>query len=325
MTQKIADSGFSNWTPDRLPELCGKVFVITGGNSGIGLEAAKMLGEAGADVVIACRNPDKATKALEEIQAASTGKTEFVQLDLSDMSSVRKSAADIRERCPSIDGLINNAGIMQTPQSKTKDGFELQFGTNHLGHFLLTGLLLDLMEKVAGRIVVVSSIAHKFGNIHFDDLMLAGHYTPTRAYGQSKLANLMFALELDRRLKASNSPASCIACHPGYAATHLQSTGPTGLLNVTYKLMNAVMAQPARMGAVPTVLAAAGKEAKAGAYYGPQSMGEARGRVSDALVADQALDEAAAARLWAESEKLVGLQWPALASPQGGALKATAS
>ena len=325
MTRKIADSGFSSWTPDRLPNLAGKVYVITGGNSGIGLEAAKMLGAAGADVVIACRNPDKATGALQEIAAQSKGKVEFVRLDLADMGSVREAAAEVRKRYPSIDGLINNAGIMQTPQLQTKDGFELQLGTNHLGHFLWTGLLLDLVEKAAGRIVVVSSIAHRFGEIHFDDLMLAKRYSPTRAYGQSKLANLMFALELDRRLTASNSPATCIACHPGYAATQLQSTGPTGFLNVTYKLMNAVMAQPAREGAIPTVLAAAGTEARAGAYYGPQSMGEARGRVSDARVADHALDEAAAARLWAESEKLVGLQWPEQASSQGGVLEAKAS
>jgi NAD(P)-dependent dehydrogenase (short-subunit alcohol dehydrogenase family) len=309
MQAKLADSGFRDWTPDRLPDLAGRTYLITGGNSGIGLEAAKMLAAAGGDIVIACRNPQKAQQAVAEIDAAGPGSVDSVTLDLASLASVRSAAREIHERWDSLDALINNAGIMQTPPTTTEDGFELQFGTNHLGHFLLAGLLFDLVEKAAGRIVVVSSIAHKLGRIDFDDLMVTRRYTPSRAYTQSKLANLMFALELDRRLRAAGSPVACIACHPGYSNTHLQSTGPTGVLNALYKFLNPLVAQPAYNGAIPTVLAAAGEEALPGAYYGPQSLGDARGRVSDARVAARARNERDAARLWRESEKLVGYEW----------------
>jgi len=309
MQAKLADSGFRDWTPDRLPDLTGKVYLITGGNSGIGLEAAKMLAAAGGDIVIACRNPQKAQQAMAEIDAAGPGSVESVTLDLASLASVRSAAQEIHERWDRLDALINNAGIMQTPATTTEDGFELQLGTNHLGHFLLAGLLFDLVEKAAGRIVVVSSIAHKLGRIDFDDLMVTRRYTPTRAYTQSKLANLMFALELDRRLRAAGSPVTCIACHPGYSNTQLQSTGPKGVMNALYKVLNPLVSQPAYNGAIPTVLAAAGEEALPGAYYGPQSMGDTRGRVSDARVAGRARSEEAAARLWRESEKLVGYEW----------------
>ncbi len=309
MSAKSASSGFRNWTPDRLPDLTDKIYLITGGNSGIGIEAAKMLAGAGADIAIACRNPAKAEQAVAEIDAVGEGRVESITLDLSSMDSIRSAAAECHQRYEKLDGLINNAGIMQTPQSKTADGFELQLGTNHLGHFLLAGLLFDLVEKAAGRVVIVSSIAHKFGKIHLDKLMLEKSYNPTVAYGQSKLANLMFALELDRRLKAAGSPVSCIACHPGYSATELQSTGPEGLLTMIYKLTNSIMAQSAYKGAIPTVLAAAGEEAVAGGYYGPNALGETQGRVSDASIARKARDEAVAAELWRESEKLVGYEW----------------
>lgn len=312
MSKKIAESGFSDWSPERLPDLRGKIYLITGGNSGIGFEAAKMLGEANADIVIASRNIEKARNAASEISAVSRNQAKLVRLDLSDLSSVQAAAAEIRERYQKLDGLINNAGIMQTPQTKTVDGFELQLATNHLGHFLFAGLLFDLVENAEGRIVVVCSIAHKYGQMNFDDLMLTRNYTPSVAYFQSKLANLMFALELDRRLKAKRSTVTCIACHPGYSATHLQSTGPAGFLNLLYKPMNLILAQSARSGAIPTVLAAAGNEALPGAYYGPQSMGESRGRISDATVAERALDKYAAARLWSESERLVGYDWSSL-------------
>lgn len=309
MASKLFDSGFRDWTPDQLPDLSGKRYVITGGNSGIGLEAAKMLAGAGGDIVIACRNADKAAIASEEIDAAGPGKTETVSLDLADLSSVRAAAKDLRKRFKKIDGLINNAGIMQTPAQTTKDGFEMQIGTNHLGHFLWTGLLFDRVEAAAGRIVVVASIAHKMGKLNFDDFMSEKNYSPTRAYCQSKLANLVFALELDRRLKAKNSAVSCFACHPGYSDTKLQSTGPGAMLKGMYKFLNAVVAQPAYNGAIPTVLCAAGQEAKAGGYYGPQAMREARGRVSDAFVAGRALNQSDASRLWHKSEELVGYVW----------------
>lgn len=305
----LMDSGFSGWTSDRLPDLTGKVYVITGGNSGIGFEAAKHLGKAGADIVLACRSLAKAGDAANELRAQIEGQVDVVQLNLSDLASVRAAADKLRGKYNRIDALINNAGVMQTPKLQTADGFEMQFGTNHLGHFLLSGLLIDLVEAAAGRIVTLSSIAHLSGEIRFDDLMGQKTYSPMSAYTQSKGANLMFALELDRRLQASGKKVVSIACHPGYTNTNLQSTGPTGFFNFLYKITNPILAQSGAEGALPTVLAAAGVEAKRGGYYGPQKMGELRGPVGDAKVAAYVLNEEAAKRLWDESEKLVGYHW----------------
>jgi NAD(P)-dependent dehydrogenase (short-subunit alcohol dehydrogenase family) len=302
-------SGFSGWTSDRLPDLKGKVYVITGGNSGIGFEAAKHLGKAGADVVLACRSLAKAGDAAIELRAQIKGQVDVVQLNLSDLASVRAAADELRGKYDRIDALINNAGVMQTPKLQTVDGFEMQFGTNHLGHFLLSGLLIDLVEAADGRIVTLSSIAHLSGEIRFDDLMGQNAYSPLKAYTQSKGANLMFALELDRRLQASGKKAVSIACHPGYTNTNLQSTGPTGFFKFLYKITNPILAQTGPEGALPTVLAAAGTEAKRGGYYGPQKIGETRGAVGDAKVAAYALNEETAKRLWEESEKLVGYHW----------------
>jgi NAD(P)-dependent dehydrogenase (short-subunit alcohol dehydrogenase family) len=307
--KKIKNSGFRNWKPNKLPDLAGKTYLVTGGNSGIGFEAAKMLAGAGADVLIAARNPEKGECAAAAVAAEGAGSASHVLLDLADMGSIRAAVDDVSGRIEKLDGLINNAGIMQTPPRQTADGFELQFGTNHLGHFLLTGLLFGLVEKAQGRIVQVSSLAHAFGRIHFNDLMLSKRYDPSRAYAQSKLANLMFALELDRRLKKAGSAVTAYACHPGYSNTNLQSTGPTGGLKFLYGFTNVLMAQSSYRGAIPTVLCAAGEEALAGGYYGPTGFGGARGPVSDAAVSGAARDEAAGARLWAESEKLVGFSW----------------
>lgn len=309
MPKKIARSGFRNWKPNRLPDLSGKTYLITGGNSGIGFEAAKHLGKAGGDVIIAARNPKKAEHAVAALKPEVKGSVDQVTLDLADLSSVRAAAEEIHQRVPQLDALINNAGIMQTPKQQTADGFEMQLGTNHLGHFLLDGLLFDLVEKASGRIVTVSSVAHRFGRMNLKDLMLTKSYSPTQAYGQSKLANMLYALELDRKLKAAGSAVTSYACHPGYSDTSLQSTGPTGVWNGLYKITNRVMAQPARKGAIPTVLCAAGSEAVPGAYYGPTGMSEMRGPVSDALVSRRALNEADAQNLWAQSEALVEFSW----------------
>ena len=309
MSQTIAESGFSNWTLDRLPNLGGKRYLITGGNAGLGYEAALMLAEKNADVVIACRNIAKAKKAAGEIGRVGSGKVDWVTLDLSSLDSVRAAAADIRKRYDRLDAVVNNAGVMQTPETRTGDGFELQLATNHLGHFLFNGLILDLVEKAGGRIVAVSSIAHKRGRIYLDDLMLTKGYGPTRAYCQSKLANLMFAFELDRRLKAAGSNVSALACHPGYTATNLQVVGPKGVLRMFYRVTNRLFGQTAKQGAVPLVLAAAGTEAKPGAYYGPTGPGDAWGPITDSPVTAAALDQDVAAKLWAESERLVGFDW----------------
>ncbi|MEP1145292.1 MAG: oxidoreductase [Henriciella sp.] len=309
MPEKIANSGFRNWKVDRLPDLSGKTFLITGGNSGIGFQAAKHLGGAGGDIVIASRNPEKAARAVEELKPQVQGNVDQVTLNLADLSSVRAAAEETRSKVEKIDALINNAGIMQTPPQKTADGFEMQLGTNHLGHFLLNGLLFDLVENASGRIVTVSSIAHKYGRMYLDDLMMTENYSPTYAYGQSKLANMLYAVELDRKLKSSGSKVTSYACHPGYSDTSLQSTGPTGFWKGLYKVSNALMAQPAAKGAIPTVLCAAGTEAVPGAYYGPTGMGESRGAVGDALVSEKALNEADALDLWQQSEALVDFSW----------------
>lgn len=305
----LMDSGFSNWSAEQLPDLSGKVYVITGGNSGIGFQAAKHLGKAGGDIVLACRSVAKAQAAATELHRHVQTKVDVVPLDLSDLSSVRTAAAEIRAKFNKVDALINNAGIMQTPKLKTADGFEMQLGTNHLGHFLLSGLLIDLVEAAEGRVVTLSSIAHLSGEIRFDDLMGEKNYAPMQAYTQSKGANLLFALELDRRLQASGQKAISIARHPGYTNTSLQSTGPTGFFNFIYKFTNPLLAQDPSTGALPTVLAAAGTEAKRGGYYGPQKMAETRGAVGDAKVASYVLNKETAKRLWDESEKLVGYQW----------------
>ena len=307
MATKLTNSGFRNWTPDQLPDLTGKTFVITGANVGLGYETARYLRQAGADLIFACRSEAKARQAIERLEKSPGGQIALVVLDLADMRSIRLAAQDVRALTSGIDGLINNAGIMQTPQQKTADGLEMQFGTNHVGHFLWTQLLLDLVEKAGGRVVVVYSIAHKYGRIHFDDLMLEQGYTPSKAYFQSKLANLMFALELDRRLQKAGARTTCIAAHPGYSDTDLQSTGPRGMLNAVYKLTNRIMAQSAAQGAIPSVLAAAGVEAQRGAYYGPQGLFEARGRVSDALVTDQAQNRHDAEKLWLATEQIIGM------------------
>lgn len=307
--EKLFDSGFSAWTTEQLPDLSGKLFVITGGNSGIGFEAARHLAKAGADLVLACRDPRKADSAIRQLQTDYKSNATAVQLDLSDLTSVRAAATDLRRNHAKIDGLINNAGVMQTPKQRTKDGFELQLGTNHLGHFLLTGLLIELVEAAKGRTVTVSSWAHLSGAISFDDIMLDQGYTPSKAYSQSKLANLMFALELDKRLQAAGMSAISLSCHPGYTSTNLINTGPTGPLRLLYHIITPLVAQSGPAGAVPTVLCAAGVEARRGGYYGPQQLGGLRGRVSDAVVSERARDTRDQKRLWEISEALVEHTW----------------
>ena len=295
-----------NWTPEALGDLSGKIFLITGGNSGIGLEAAKILAAKNADVVIACRNEAKGRAALAKLVNLGEGRCELLTLDLADSASIRAAAKEAVERFGAIYGLINNAGVMQTPKQKTKDGFEMQLGTNHLGHFLWTALMIGQVDPAEGRVVTVSSIAHKFGRIDFDDLMMERGYDPSRSYTRSKLANLLFAQELHRRLEAAGSKIKSIACHPGYSDTSLQFKGPTGLFKAMYSVTNKVLAQSAKLGAYPTALAAADERAVSGGYYGPTGPFDARGPVGDAIIEKRAQSEATARRLWEVSEELVG-------------------
>lgn len=288
----------------------GRTYLITGGNSGIGFEAARILAKMGANVLLCARSQNKGEAAVKTINALDAGTATLVLLDLADMASIKSAADTVLTLTDRLDGLINNAGVMQTPESQTADGFEMQLGTNHLGHFLLNGLLFPLVSVAKGRIVTVSSIAHKFGRLNLDDLMYAkGGYTPSIAYGQSKLANIMYAFELQRRLDAAKSDVTSYAVHPGYSNTELQSTGPTGLLALIYKPLNLFMAQRAEYGCYPTLLAATDPAAHPGGYYGPTGWQDARGPVGDAAVHPKALREDKAKDLWDQSESLVGFDW----------------
>lgn len=309
----MTDFGPQGWTADRLPDLSARTFVVTGGNSGIGLEAARMLGVRGGRVVILCRNPKKATDALAALKrTAPRGRFEATALDLADLASVRAAAASLSASLPRIDALVLNAGLMMIPtRTVTADGFETQFGVNHLGHFALAALLAEKVEAApAGRFVSVASVAHKFApGFRWNDLMFERGYTPARVYAQSKLADLVFALELDRRLVAAGRRARAYACHPGYSATNLQSTGPGALAAAAMAPLNRLIAQSADKGAVPTVLCAAGAEAEGGGYYGPTGLFEMKGPVGVARMTRHARDAEAGARLWAQSELLTGVRW----------------
>ena len=298
-----------NWTVDKLPDLTGKTYFITGGNSGIGYQSAVHLRRANADVIIGARSPEKGAAAVQLITAFDGGGlVDMVAIDLADTASIREANLALRGLTDGIDAMINNAGVMQMPQEKTVDGFERQFGTNHLGHFLLNHLVFDLVAARGGRVVPVSSIAHRMAKrIDFDDPMLDNSYSPTGAYGQSKLANLLYGLEPARRLDAAGSGVISASAHPGYSATNLQSSGPTGFFRQLYKLTNIVMAQSAANGALPIVLAAAGSEARNGGYYGPTRFGETRGPAGDSRIADVAKDPAEASQLWSMSENLLSI------------------
>ncbi len=300
-----------NWKANQLSDLTGKTYLITGGNSGIGWAAAAHLRRASANVIITARDEKKGAAAASRLtDIPSPGTVTMVRLDLADLYSVRQVNDAVRSHVDGLDAVINNAGIMQTPELKTVEGFELQFGTNHLGHFMLNYLVFDLVSARSGRIVPVSSIAHRQAKgINFEDPMLTKGYSPITAYCQSKLANLMYGLELARRLEASGSSVISASAHPGYSATNLQSTGPTGFFKALYRVTNRIVAQSATDGALPEVLAAAGDEARNGGYYGPTRMGDMRGPVGESRISDAAKDEEAASRLWALSEELLGISW----------------
>jgi NAD(P)-dependent dehydrogenase (short-subunit alcohol dehydrogenase family) len=283
----------------QIPDLTGRTAVVTGANSGIGLPTAQALGRAGAHVVLAVRDLDKGKAAA----ATVPGSPEVRQLDLSDLASVREFAASWDG---GLDLLINNAGVMLAPEGRTKDGFETHLGTNHLGHFALTNLLLP---HLTDRVVTVSAAAHRWVNgIDFDNLYLDGAYDPRHAYGQSKLANLLFTLELQRRLTAAGSPVRSLAAHPGLAMSNLgPRTGPRARLG---QLIIKIIAQPTEAGAQPTLLAAT-QDVPGGSYAGPDGISGMRGGPTLAGRTAAASDPAAAKRLWALSAELTGTDFPA--------------
>jgi NAD(P)-dependent dehydrogenase (short-subunit alcohol dehydrogenase family) len=299
------------WDADRIPDQAGRIAIVTGANSGLGLVTARELARKGALVVLACRNLDKGRAALAEVEGAASGPDpKLEELDLASLSSVRSFAERFKASNDHLDLLINNAGVMASPRRYTADGFELHFGTNHLGHFALTGLLLPLMEgREDARVVTLSSNAHKtVRHIAFDNLNGDRRYFRWNAYGQSKLANLLFALELDRRLGAKGSTVKSLAAHPGYAATNLQSAAAPLFDRLVMKVGNAVVAQNDEMGALPVLYAATEPGLEGGTYVGPDGIGEQRGHPKIVKPNRAARDEETARRLWDVSAELTGVR-----------------
>ena len=309
----------STWTADDIPDLTGKHAVVTGANSGIGYHTALELARHGADVVLACRDQGRGKEALDllhEDAPEAADRARLDSLDLADLSSVR--AFTERYGDVPLDILVNNAGVMAMPRRTTADGFEMQFGTNHLGHFALTGLLLpNLLAAPGARVVTVSSTAHMIGRIAFDDLQGERRYGRWRAYGQSKLANLLFAAELDRRARRAGVGLASVASHPGYAATNLQTAAAkiegSSWRERIMELGNRVFAQTSAAGALPSLYAATAPRVEGGTYWGPSGP-LMRGRPGKAPAMPAARNTAAAARLWDVSQELTGVRYEALAT-----------
>ncbi len=298
----------AGWTAADIPDQSGRTAVVTGANSGLGLITARELARAGATVVLACRDTAKGERAL-----ASFGRADarVERLDLADLASVRELAAALAGSCDRVDLLVNNAGIMAAPRRLTVDGFESQFGTNHLGHFALTGLLLPVLSVApAPRVVTLSSGMHRSGSIKFGDLQREHGYNNWLAYGQSKLANLMFCFELQRRAVAAESPLLSLAAHPGYAATNLQFAAPAHAYERWFMAIgNQLFAQSAEMGALPVLYAATFAGLPGGTFVGPDGFMEGRGHPKIVTAAGKAYDEDAWRRLWEASEELTGVRY----------------
>ena len=311
----------TRWTPEQLGDLAGRRVLVTGGNSGIGLEAARVLAGAGAQVVIACRDLEKGERALADIRTSAAGAgVELLRLDLADLAVVEAAAEEYRSRFGHLDVLINNAGVMAVPYRATVDGFEMQFGTNHLGHFALGGHLLPaLLAGTQARVVTISSGMHKFGRMSWDNLDASSGYFKWPVYSMSKLANLLYTFELQRRAQAAGVDLIAVAAHPGYASTNLQSAGAkmsgNTLLEKAWGSFNAIAGQSAARGSLPTVYAAMAPVVTGGDYIGPSGPGELRGHPVKVKATRSARDPEAAARLWAVSEELTGVRYDPLGVP----------
>jgi NAD(P)-dependent dehydrogenase (short-subunit alcohol dehydrogenase family) len=304
----------SKWTAGQIPPQGGKTALITGANSGIGYQAALELARHGAHVLLGVRSRAKGEAALVRLLQESPGASaEVAELDMASLGSIRSFAAGFARP---LDLLINNAGVMALPTRElTEDGFERQFGTNHLGHFALTGLLMpQLLQNGAPRVVTVSSLAHRNGKMNFNDLQGEKNYVPWTAYNQSKLANLLFALELDRRARAAGGRLRSIPVHPGISRTSIVDNGPgmNGLKMLALRVLSPFITQDDAAGALPTLYAATAPEAQGGAYIGPDGFSAFKGWPTVEKPRPQALDEAAAKRLWTVSEQLTGVSYPAL-------------
>ncbi len=302
------------WTANDMPDQTGKVAIVTGANSGLGFETVRGLARKNAQVVMACRDLKKGGAALQKIrQEFPAAKIELIQLDLADLDSVHSFVDTFKQRYDWLNILCNNAGIMAIPLRKTKQGFEMQFGTNHLGHFALTGLLMPVILTTSGqpRIVTTSSGLHRLGDLNFADLQWEQGYGPQKAYGRSKLANLLFTYELQRRLNAAGDNVLSLASHPGFAATNLQTAGAImegkAFSEKMSLLMNRLFAQSAEMGALPTLYAATAPGLQGGEFTGPSGFMEMRGYPKVVDSNKKSHDEEVARKLWAVSEELTGV------------------
>jgi len=307
----------TSWTLDAIPDLSGKVAVVTGANSGLGYHTTLELARKGAHVVLACRARDKTESAIQRIRAeVPQAKLEFMALDLADLASIRAFAQALKAKHPKLDLLVNNAGVMALPLCRTKDGFEMQIGTNHLGHFALTGLLIEPLRAARGRIVNVASMAHRWTRaLDVDDLNFAkARYQKWDAYGKSKLANLVFTFELDRRLRKANAGVTALAAHPGYSSTNLGFAGPAMEKSTLGKWFmdvgNTLFAQSGARGALPQIYAATMPDVQGGDYWGPDGFRQLWGKHPRKVGCRAAArDEQLGARLWAESERLTGVKF----------------
>lgn len=299
------------WTEADIPSQEGRTTVITGGNAGIGLETARALAERGATIVLACRDRARASAAVEQIKARAPGATvRVVRLDLGSLASVREAADELRATCARIDLLINNAGVLSFERALTADGFELQLGVNHLGHFALTGLVLDrLLATPGSRVVTVSSMGHRQGTIAFDDLQGERAFKGFLAYGQSKLANLMFAYELQRRLAAARAETIALAAHPGGSVTEITRSAPAWFRGVVKVYSAMGLLQSTSRAALPSLRAAVDPSAQGGEYYGPKSLLGISGSPDRVASSARSHDVDAQRRLWDESERLTGVTY----------------
>jgi NAD(P)-dependent dehydrogenase (short-subunit alcohol dehydrogenase family) len=306
----------ARWTAADIPDQSGRVAVVTGANSGLGYITSRELARHGARVVLACRDDVRGKEAIARVIAeVPSADVELRTLDMASLESIRAFADGVHAAYPALDLLVNNAGVMAIPRRETADGFEMQLGTNHLGHFALTGLLLpQLVNQPGARVVTVSSNAHKPGSLDFDDLMHEHSYRRWRVYSDSKLANLLFTYELQRRLTAIDSPLISVAAHPGTAATNLVKPGAEGnRLKATVMTLGVrIIGQPEAQGALPQLYAATAPDVRGGEYFGPNGIAENRGYPKRVDSTSASKDAAAAARLWALSEDLTGVRYDAL-------------
>ncbi|MCF2528947.1 oxidoreductase [Yinghuangia soli] len=323
------------WNAEQIPDQTGRTFVVTGANSGLGLATTAALARRGAHVVLAVRNEERGHQAAARITAAIRtdasragrgrrherpdaradedlhARLEVRRLDLADLDSVRAFAAGLRADRTRLDVLVNNAGVMAPPRTLSAQGHELQFAANHLGHFALTGLLLDLLAAGTDpRVVTVSSTNHRKGRLDFDDLSGERSYSPMGFYNQAKFANAVFGTELHRRLDAAGSPVRSILAHPGYAATNLQTSAPSGLVKLLFGRLLIPLAQSPEQGALPQLHAATAPDVAGGRFVGPGGRGEVRGAPAFVPLAPAAADPATGRRLWTLSEELTGVRFP---------------